>query len=243
MTVTDPVCGMPIDSDEAAATLEPVSTKTASGKVVKGFVAKPAKTAPAVLLIHEWWGLNNQIKAVAADLSEQGYMAFCVDLYDGHVTADATQAGAWMEQLDPKQATETLVAWVQWLKKAPGCSGKVATLGWCMGGGWSLNASIADPVDATVVYYGRVDRSVTDLGKLKGPVLGQFAARDQWINKPMVEGFEAAMKKAGKKLEVYWYDADHAFANPSNPKYKKDDAAKAHAQALTYLRERFKLKA
>ncbi|MFZ5792663.1 MAG: dienelactone hydrolase family protein [Pseudomonadota bacterium] len=226
----------PMLAAEAAATLVPVSTQTASGKAVKAFVAKPAKKAPAVVLIHEWWGLNDQIKAVAADLSEQGYMALCADLYDGRVTSDASQAGAWMEKLDPKQATETLVAWIEWLRKQPDCNGKVATLGWCMGGGWSLNASIADPVDATVIYYGRVDRPAKDLAKLKGPVLGQFATRDQWINKPMVEGFVAAMKKAGKKLEIHWYQADHAFANPTGKNYQRPETQQAWKRTLDFLK-------
>jgi dienelactone hydrolase len=90
-----------------------------------------------------------------------------------------------------------------WLQKHPKATGKVATIGWCYGGGWSLNASIATPVDATIVYYGRVDQPADRLARLKGPVLGHFATRDQWINRPMVEGFERAMAEAGKPLTIY----------------------------------------
>jgi carboxymethylenebutenolidase len=226
----------PLLTADAAAALEPVTTKTASGKTVKGFVAKPARKAPAILLIHEWWGLNDQIKAVAADLADQGYMALCADLYDGKVTTDAGKAGALMEALDPKQATETVAAWIAWLKKQPDCSGKIGTVGWCMGGGWSLNASIAAPVDATVIYYGNVAKPAAELKKLKGPVQGHFATRDQWINKPMVDGFVAEMKKAGKPLEAHWYEADHAFANPTGQNFQKPEAQKAWKRTLDFLK-------
>jgi carboxymethylenebutenolidase len=226
----------PLLTADAAATLEPVTTKTASGKTAKAFVAKPGKKAPAVLLIHEWWGLNDQVKAVAAELAGQGYVALCADLYDGKVTSDAGKAGALMEALDPKQATETVAAWIAWLKKQPDCTGKIGTLGWCMGGGWSLNASIAAPVDATVIYYGNVTKPAAELKRLKGPVLGHFATRDQWINKSMVDGFVAEMKKAGKPLEAHWYEADHAFANPTGQNFQKPDAQKAWKRTLDFLK-------
>jgi carboxymethylenebutenolidase len=226
----------PLLAADAAAALEPVTTKTASGRTVKAFIAKPGKKAPALLLIHEWWGLNDEVKAVAADLADQGYMALCADLYDGKVTSDAKKAGALMEALDARQARETVAAWIAWLKKQPDCSGKIGTLGWCMGGGWSLNASIAAPVDATVIYYGDVAKPAAELRKLKGPVLGHFATRDQWINKAMVDGFAAEMKKAGKPLEAHWYEADHAFANPTGQNFQKPEAQKAWKRTLDFLK-------
>jgi carboxymethylenebutenolidase len=226
----------PLLAADAAASLAPVSATTKSGRSVKGYLGTPAKKAPAIVLIHEWWGLNDQIKSVAADLADQGYLALCVDLYDGKLTTNPEQAGAYMQALDAGKATETMVAWIEWLKKHSAGNGKVGTVGWCMGGSWSLNASIAAPVDATVVYYGQVDRSVADLGKLKGPVQGHFARRDQWITKPMVDGFEANMKKAGKKLELHWYDADHAFANPTGQNFQKADAQKAWSRTQAFFK-------
>ena len=179
-------------------------------------LALPADTpAPAVLLIHEWWGLNDQIKAVAGELARQGYMALAVDLYDGNVATASEEAERLRKAVDAAVATDTLVSWVEWLRKHPKGTGKVATIGWCFGGGWSLNASIATPVDATIIYYGQVDQPASRLARLQGPVLGHFATRDQRINRPMVEGFEKAMAEAGKPLTVYWYEADHAFANPT----------------------------
>ena len=159
-----------------AAALETVTISTPSGRRVKGALAKPGRKAPAVLLIHEWWGLNDQIKAVAAELANQGYLALACDLYDGVVTTDPGKAGALMEAVDQAKARETLTAWVDWLRKSPDGNGKVATLGWCMGGGFSLAASIATPVDATVIYYGNVG-FVVQGSLLKRPVLASSPRR------------------------------------------------------------------
>lgn len=222
----------------AAASLQQVTLTTAGGRKVNAALAVPETTpAPAVLLIHEIWGLNDQIKAVAAELANTGLLALAVDVFDGK-TADTLEAGrAVMQTVDPQAATDTLVSWLEWLKSHEKATGKVAAMGWCFGGGWALNASIAEPVDATVVYYGRVEKPADQLSKLKGPVLGHFATRDEFINKAMVDAFEKAMAEAGKPLTVYWYDADHAFANPTGAKYDEADAALAWSRTLAFLRE------
>jgi carboxymethylenebutenolidase len=221
----------------AAAGLEDVSLQTAGGKEVHASLALPADTpAPAVLLIHEWWGLNDQIKAVAGELARQGYAALAVDLYDGNVATASEEAERLRKAVDAAVATDTLVSWVEWLRKHPKGTGKVATIGWCFGGGWSLNASIATPVDATIIYYGQVDQPASRLARLQGPVLGHFATRDQRINRPMVEGFEKSMAEAGKPLTVYWYEADHAFANPTGARYDAEDAKLAWDRTLAFFR-------
>src|SRR6266478_4650712 len=137
-----------------AAQLETVTITTKGGRRVSGALAKPGRKGPAVLLIHEWWGLNDQIKSVAAELATHGYLALACDLYNGQITTDAGKAGALMEAVEPDEATDIMTAWIEWLRKSPDGNGKVATIGWCMGGGMSLMASIATPVDATIVYYG-----------------------------------------------------------------------------------------
>jgi carboxymethylenebutenolidase len=224
-----------------AESLETVSLTTPGGRQVSASLAKPsAVPAPAVMLIHEWWGLNDQIKAVAAEFARAGYLALAIDLYDGKAADTREGAEKLMKALDPEAASETVVAWLKWLKADKRASGKVATVGWCFGGAWSLNASIAEPVDATVVYYGRVDRPAEQLKALKGPVLGHFATRDAFINQPMVDGFEAAMKTAGKPLTVYWYEADHAFANPSGARYDAEDAQTSWQRTLAFLEQHLK---
>jgi len=220
----------------AAAGLEPVTTKLPDGSTVAAALAVPEGDSRAgVLLVHEWWGLNDQIKSVAADLAGEGYLSLAVDLYDGKVTDQPDEARKLTRSVNPERATATLVAWLNWLRRDPRSHGKLATIGWCFGGGWSLNASLAAPVDATVVYYGRVDKSAAELAPLQGPVLGQFATRDKWINHAMVNGFTAAMKAAGKSLETHWYNANHAFANPTTARYDAADAALAWRRTLDFL--------
>ncbi len=221
----------------AAESLEEVAITTDSGRRVTAALGLPQQTpAPAVLLIHEWWGLNDQIKAVAHELAaKHGYVALAVDLYDGKVAQEPSGARELMRAVDPAQATEALAAWIAWLKEHDKTTGKVGTVGWCFGGGWSLNASIAAPVDATVIYYGRVNRPPEDLAKLRGPVLGHFATQDQFIDEVMVGGFEAAMAEAGEPLTTHWYTADHAFANPTGARYDKEDARLAWSRTLAFF--------
>ena len=112
---------------------------------------------------------------------------------------------------------------------------RLGTVGWCFGGGWSLNASLTRPVEATVIYYGRLVDDEARLAALKGPVLGHYASRDQWINAAMVKGFEKAMTAAGKAFTSHWYEADHAFANPTSAIYDEADAALAWSRTLAFL--------
>jgi carboxymethylenebutenolidase len=227
----------PMLARAAGEGLEAVSLTTASGKGARAFLGVPGRSpAPAVVLIHEWWGLNDQIKAVTAEFAQQGFLALAVDLYDGKVATTAEDANAYRTALDAGAATEALVAWVGYLRAHPGGNGKVGTVGWCFGGGWSLNASLATPVDATVIYYGSVAKTAEELAPLAGPVLGHFGTLDERINAEMVAKFEAAMKAAGKPdLTVHWYEADHAFANPSGARYDEADAQLAWARTLEFL--------
>jgi carboxymethylenebutenolidase len=226
----------PMLAAAAAAALETVTITTAGGHRVAGALAVPAKTpAPAVLLVHEWWGLNDQIKAVAAEFAREGYLALACDLYGGNVATTGADARAHLKATDYAVATETVAAWVRWLKAHAKGTGRVGTVGWCFGGGWSLNASIAEPVDATVIYYGQVTRKAADLRRLKGPVLGHFGELDKRINHEMVGGFEAEMKAAGKTFTNHWYDADHAFANPTGARYDAADAKLAWSRTLAFF--------
>lgn len=219
-----------------SAGLQEVEAKLADGRTVKAALARPQGRAKGgILLIHEWWGLNDQIKSVAAEFANQGYTALAADLYNGYVAETRPDARALMKSIDPEVATETLTTWMGWLRENGSAGGKVATIGWCFGGGWSLNVSLAAPADATIVYYGRVNKTADELSALKGPMLGHFATQDQWINKEMVSGFESAMDAAGKTYTNYWYDAEHAFANPTSARYDQEDAALAWQRTLEFL--------
>ena len=184
----------------AAEGLETVTLTLPSGRKVSGALALPqTRPAPTVLLIHEWWGLNDQIKAMAAEVAKTGYVALAVDLMNGQVAATPADAQKLMQSVKDAEATETLTGWIDWLKHNEAGTGKVATLGWCFGGGWSLNASLATPVDATVIYYGRCDKTADELARLKGPVLGHFASRDKFITPAMVQGFKENLERAEAK--------------------------------------------
>jgi len=136
-------------------------------------------------------------------------VALAVDLYDGKVATTPDDARGLMQAVDGGAATDTLNAWVDYLKNHDATNGKVGTVGWCFGGGWSLNASIASPVDATVIYYGNVEKTAEEVASLASPVLGHFATKDGWINQPMVDGFIDSMQSAGKAdaLTVHWYES------------------------------------
>ncbi len=222
----------------AAVGLEEVSLTTAGGKRVSAALAAPAKTpAAAIVLIHEWWGLNDQIKAVAAEFAREGYVALAIDLHGGQVADTRDGARALTQAVDGTEATDTLVSWIAWLRKRGDTTGKTGTVGWCFGGGWSLSASIAAPVDATVIYYGRVNHAPESLTSLKGPVLGHFATRDQRINREMVGGFENAMGAARKQVTSHWYEADHGFANPTSARYDQADAQLAWQRTMAFFKE------
>lgn len=225
----------------AAAGLETVSLSAAGGQSVKAALAMPATTpAPTVLLIHEWWGLNDQIKAMAAEFSRVGYVALAIDLYKGGVATTPNEARALMGAVSMEEGVDTATSWAGWLQNHKASTGKLGTVGWCFGGGWSLTTSLKYPVDATVIYYGRVGGLPEDLAALKGPVLGHYATRDNWINRDMVGAFDAAMAKAGKPNTSHWYEADHAFANPSGGRYDEEDAKLAWERTLAFYGQHLK---
>jgi carboxymethylenebutenolidase len=231
----------PALAELAAATTSEQTLKTASGRMVKASLAVPASTpAPALILIHEFWGLNDQIKTMAAEFAKQGYLALAVDLYDGKVGKTQEEARGFMSQVKPEEATDTLVSWAKWLSSHKQGTGKLGSVGWCFGGGWSMETGIEAGTGATVVYYGKVDQPVERFKKLKGPVLGHFATRDTFINKPMVDGFEANMKAAGRQATVHWYEAEHAFANPTSARYDEADAKLAWERTTAFLAKTLK---
>lgn len=231
----------PALAQAAAESLTPVSITTARGRTVSGALAKPEKLpAPALVVIHEWWGLNDQIKAVTAELGRQGYVALAVDLMGGRVATTPQEAQALTASLNRGDALDTLVSWTQWLRRGSDVDGRVGTIGWCFGGGWSLNASLATPVDATVIYYGTLEKTPAELKHLQGPVLGHFGTLDPHITPAMVERFKVAMKAADRSFTGYEYHANHAFANPTGAAYDKGAAKLAWQRTLDFLKRTLK---
>lgn len=192
-----------------------------------------------LIVIHEWWGLNDHIKQESEklfnDVGEVNVLA--LDMYDGQVAATREEASGLMQGLSNERAYQIIDGAFQYL----GNDAKVVTIGWCFGGGWSLQTAIegGSKTIGCVVYYGMPEENVDRLRKLNSDVLGIFAANEGWISPEVVERFEGNMKKAGKSLEVHSYDADHAFANPSSPRYKEKPAQQAYQVTLEYLKRKF----
>ncbi len=230
----------PVLAQKAAAGTRDTLINTAGGREVHAALALPEKSAtgaPAIMLVHEWWGLNDQLKAVAVDLARQGYLALAVDLFQGRISTTPDQAKEISAKVNPEEAADTLSSWAGWLQNHPDGNHKMAVMGWCFGGGWALQAATLAPFSACVVYYGKVNLPPEQLSKLKGPVLGHFATQDQFITKDVVDGFERAMKQAHKPYTVHWYDAGHAFANPTGDNFRKEPAQLAWKRSLEFLKK------
>lgn len=233
------ILAFPELASAATSGMKDITINTPAGKSVTASVAFPTQEkAPTILLIHEWWGLNTNVKVMAAEFAKLGYIAVAIDMYGGEVATTPKGAMSLMKTVTPESGTDTVTAWIDWLKNHDRSTGKVATLGWCFGGGWSLNASLANKVDATVIYYGRVNKTAEQLATLESPVLGHFGTQDKSINKAMVNGFLNSAKDAGKDKQIltYWYEANHAFANPTGARYDEADAALAWERTQTFLK-------
>lgn len=211
-------------------------------ELVYGYFSAPAdmfEPLPAVIMIHEWWGLNDNIKAMADRLAAEGYIVFAVDMYGGRTADDAAQARTLMQAVidDPVAASDNIRAAYEFVADTAGAP-RVGSLGWCFGGSWSLNAAqlLQHDIDATVIYYGQVSADEEQLAAVSAPILGIFAAEDQGIKVESVEAFEAALQRLRKDFEIHIYpDVGHAFANPSGANYEAASAEDAWGRTLEFL--------
>jgi carboxymethylenebutenolidase len=217
---------------------------TATGGKAKAFwVAPEGKDKPVVIMVHEWWGLNDNIKSTAEKLNtETGYGVLAIDMYKGQVASTPADARAYMGAVQEAHGVSVAAGAVKAVKQGELYkASSIGTVGYCFGGGWSHKTAIAGgkDVDACVIYYGIPDTSPAAMSKLKAPVLMIWPTKDGWVNKEVVDGFKAAMKKAGHSLKVEAYDADHAFANPSNARYNEKAASDAWNKTLAFYRANF----
>jgi carboxymethylenebutenolidase len=226
----------------AFAAEEKVQLGEASGTFMKPEGKGPF---PAVVVIPEWWGLNEQVLGQARKLQAEGYAVYAVDIYRGKVTKDKDEAHQLMSGLSQDQALSDLKTALEYLRSRPDIkSDKVGALGWCMGGRYALLLATEDPkLAAVVAYYGAPPTDAAAVARMKAPVLGNFGGDDKGPSPEAVKAFEAAAKKAGLPVDVKIYPgAGHAFANETNPfgGYKADAAADAWTRTTTFFKKHLK---
>ena len=223
-----------------AADGKPVSYKSGD-ETVQGILYAPAGKGPfpALIVIHEWWGLNDWVKDQASKLADQGYVALAIDLYRGKVATTPDMAHEIMRGVPEDRAKRDLHAAFEFLALQPNVKkDRIGSIGWCMGGGYSLDVALQEPtLAATVINYGHLATDTDALKKIHAPILGLFGGQDHGITPGDVNKFKATMDQLGKKVEVKIYDdAGHAFENPNNKDgYRAADAADAWKRTVDFL--------
>jgi carboxymethylenebutenolidase len=212
-----------------------------NGDTVQGYLAYPGLSPegrPAVVLVHEWWGLNDNIRMMARRLAGEGYAVLAVDMFHGRVAADAAEARALTQAVaeDAGRGPAHLAAAAGYFTglEAP----RRAVMGWCFGGGWALEGALRLPTswDASVVYYGRTVTERDRLAAMRAPLLGIFGEADRGIPVAQVREMEAALRELGKDVQIHVYPgAGHGFANPSGQAYDAAAAEDAWARTLRFL--------
>jgi len=232
----------------ATATLAAAAEEKVSfGSGGSGLLVKPEGKgpSPAVIVIQEWWGLDDWVKDQARALAKEGYVALAVDLYRGKVTNKQEEAHQFMMGLPPEQAMGDLKAAFGFLQARPDVKkDRIGAIGWCMGGRYTLALATEEPkLAAAVPYYGAPPTDAAAIAKIKAPVLGNYGGDDKGPSPEQVKAFEAEMKKAGKSVDIKIYDgAPHAFANPNNPwgGYREAAAKDAWGRTTAFLAQNLK---
>ncbi len=213
---------------------------------VSGMLYQPAGKGPfpAIVVIHEWWGLNDWVKEQASKLADQGYVTLAIDLYRGKVATTADEAHELMRGVPSDRATKDLLAAASYLRSQKNVNPKkVGSIGWCMGGGYSLDLAISDPqLAAAVINYGHLASEYGTLKKINAPILGLFGGKDRGIPVEDVQKFADQLKKLGKSVEIKIYpNAGHAFENPNNKEgYRAGDAADAWDRTVKFFAQSLK---
>ncbi len=199
---------------------------------------------PAIVVIHEWWGLNGWVKQQASNLAHQGYIALAIDLYRGKVATTPDEAHEIMRGVPEDRANRDLLAATRYLRSLTTVNAKrVGAIGWCMGGGYALDLAVDDPkLKAMVINYGHLASDDETLKKIHASVLGIFGGKDRGIPPADVNKFDTQMKALDKKVEIHIFpDAGHAFENPNNQQgYRADDAKQAWALTTDFLDKELK---
>jgi carboxymethylenebutenolidase len=217
-----------------------ITYKTDDGKDAHAWEIKSKKKSSYYFfVVHEWWGLNDYIKKESEKISDElDVNVIALDLYDGQVATTREDAGKYMQSVKTDRAMNIIHGAYAYV----GSKAKVFTLGWCFGGGWSLQTAIEGGSQAVgcIMYYGQPEKDIDRLKKLNCDVIAFFGNKDKWLTPEVLDEFKKNMESAGKKISAYEYDADHAFANPSNPVYDKAATADAYNKEITFVKLRMR---
>ncbi len=206
-----------------------------------GYSARPKEVGnyPGIVMIHEWWGLNDNIREMAQQLASHGYVVLAVDMFNGEVAHDANKARELTGNVrsNRESATANLKAAAAYLRNLDYViDEKIASLGWCFGGQWSLQLALNEKLAATVIYYGQLETDASKLAVIDWPVLGIFGSKDTSIPVENVKQFEIALNEAGVENEIYIYEGvGHAFANPSGMNYAPEQTKDAWEKTIAFL--------
>jgi carboxymethylenebutenolidase len=229
----------------SAATGSEVSYKSGD-ETVKGMLYMPVGEGPfpAIVVIHEWWGLNDWVKQQASKLADQGYAALAIDLYRGQVADNSEMAHELSRGVPQDRASRDLHAAVEFLKSQPNVKkDRIASIGWCWGGGYALEVALEEPtLAAAVINYGSLVTDPASIQKIHAAILGNFGGKDKGIPPDDVKKFAAALKQAGKRADIKIYpDAGHAFENPASKNgYRAADTADAWQRTVKFLNDTLK---
>ncbi len=217
---------------------------TVDGRQLKGFLTKPkgAKGGPAIIMVHEWWGLNDNIQAVAKRYAGEGYTVLAVDLFGRVATTPDSAMVLYQTAMKNVPGGEKNIAAAIGFLKAQGATA-IGAVGYCFGGHWSLRTGLVggNDIKAVVMYYGAPITNPTEIARLKAPVLGLFGGKDTGIPVDSVRAMEKVMKAAGRTVTINVYaDANHAFANPTGQAYNAKAADDAWAKSLAFFRAQLK---
>jgi len=208
-----------------------------------GYIAKPVIVGdyPGIVMIHEWWGLNDNIKAMADNLASHGYVVLAVDLYDGDVATTSDQARQLITSYDLERGIQNMNSATSYLTENYSLK-NIGSIGWCFGGGQSLNLALNnDEMDATVIYYGSLVTDAETLSAIHWPILGIFAELDKGITYDSVNSFGSSLDELGISNKIVIYPGvDHAFANPSGDRYAPEESKDAWNRTLAFLESTLK---
>ena len=209
----------------------------------KGYLAEPTQNGnfPGVIMIHEWWGVNDNIKSMARGLASHGYIVLAADLYAGQVATTSDGARKLLLSFDEQKAMQNIGAAQNILKHNYNAT-KIATIGWCFGGSQSLNYALSgNKVDATILYYGQPVTNTTKLSAIKWPVLGFYGDKDQANALDKIKEFKSDLDSLGIQNEIYIYPGiGHAFANPSGATYAPKETMDAWNKTISFLENNLK---